>query len=460
MPAVGGMPNTPEEPVEPAVPEAALVISGQNSYWQVSDLTEGTGNASVTVNDTQEQQKWDGFGGTFNEKGWEAMSSLSEDDRTKVLQLLFDKSDGIGFRWGRIPIGSSDYASSRYSLDDTKMSNDYDMADFSLDRDREKLIPYIKAALEVNPDIKFWGSPWSPPPWMKDNNAYDRGNMKSDDTTLAAHALYLARFVEDYRKEGINVFAVHPQNEPGYAQDYPSCGWSGTQMAHYIGDILGPLFEMRGLDAEIWMGTLSNPDVDNGIGSTALGDAQAKPYIKGAGLQWGMSQHLGEFTNKGIPIWQTEHQCGNNPWEGGYNSQKAPNDHAYAEQGWGWLKTWIGGGVNAYMAWNMVLDTVGRSLDTVRPWNQNALIAIDTQAKKYILTPTYYLFRHFSQYVDEGAVRVGVSGGDALAFKNPDGTLVAVLHSSGGGQTTIAIGGKSYSFNIPAQGWATVNVAP
>ena len=58
-------------------------------------------------------------------------------------------------------MGASDYAMSWYTLDDT--AGDYAMANFSIARDREKLIPFIKAALQVKPDIHLWASPWVVP---------------------------------------------------------------------------------------------------------------------------------------------------------------------------------------------------------------------------------------------------------------------------------------------------------
>ena len=435
-----------------------LVTSGQGAYWQEGSLMQGGTTANVTVNTATKYQTWHGFGGTFNEKGWVALKALSEADRALAIRLLFDRADGAGFTHGRIPIGSSDYGNDRYSLNEE--DGDTDMSSFSIDRDKIDLIPYIKAALDVRSDIRFWASPWSPPTWMKDNNAFDKGNMKSDAATLGAHALYLARFVEEYEKEGITLEAIHPQNEPGYSQDYPSCLWSGATMATYIATHLGPLFAERLPDTEIWLGTMSNPN-DSNIVSTVMGNQTAKGYVKGIGLQWGMgdgnnpSSYASQY---GIPIMQSEHKCGNYPWESGYE-QTAPNDHDYAVESWGFFKNWIGKNVNSYMAWNMVLDTVGRSLDTVRPWAQNALLAVDVNAGTLVITPTYYLFRHLSQFVEPGAVRVATQGGDALAFENPDGSIVTMMYNSGGqaAATTLSVGGTMVQFTIPSRGWATVN---
>jgi glucosylceramidase len=451
-----------EEPPPDPVVEPALITSGENNYWQIGEPTMGSGAATVTVSPDQEQNDWHGFGGTFNEAGWEALSVLSAEDREKALRLLFDANEGAAFTMARIPIGSSDYGLSRYSLNDSQ-TPDPEMNNFSLDRDRMHLIPYIKAALEIQPDLVMWGSPWSPPPWMKSNNAFDRGNML--DEHFAAHALYLARFVEDYAKEGINVVAVQPQNEPGYLQDYPSCGWTGAQMTTYIRDHLGPLFAERLPDTQVWLGTLSNPQSDHAIGQAVVANAEAKAFLSGVGMQWGMQQHLGFYRQQGLTVMQTEHQCGNfppTPRSSQYESSPAPNNHAYALESWGLLYNWINGGVSAYLAWNMVLDTFGTNLDAVRPWNQNALLAVDTGARTLKITPTYYVFRHLAQYVEPGAKRVAAQGGQALAFKNPDGSVVTVLHNDGGAaaQTTLAVGSRSVQFEVPARGWATVNLQP
>jgi glucosylceramidase len=451
-PGAGGAPGTGGSP---PIPEPSLVTSGSGDYWKVGEVTEGGTTANVTVNDSDLKQDWLGFGGTVNEKGWEVLLALSEADRALALRLLFDKNEGAGFSYGRIPIGASDYAKDRYTLNET--DNDYEMANFSIERDKQLLIPYIQAAIAVKGDIKWWASPWTPPTWMKSNNAFDKGSMKSDAQTLGAHALYLHKFVDAYKAEGINVFAVHPQNEPGFEQDYPSCAWSGDTMKNYISTYLGP--ELEGTGIEIWLGTLSNSTADDTVGTATLNDAGAKKYIKGVGLQWGMIDKIGNYTGKGVPVMQSEHKCGNYPWLGGFVSGQAPNDQAYGEESWDLIKSWIEKGVSIYSAWNMVLDTKGFNMDTVRPWPQNALLTVDTSSKKLTLTPAYYVFRHVAQYVDPGAKRVGVSGGNALAFKNPDGDIVTILFNSGqsAAQTTLSVGGKMLQFSIPGRGWATVN---
>jgi glucosylceramidase len=439
------------------------------AYWVEADLVEGGGNATVTVDEGSTFQQWLGFGGTFNEAGWDALAVLDAATRDQAIRLLFSDSEGAGFDWGRIPIGASDYALSRYTLAETP--NDLTMESFSIERDRQMLIPYIKAAQAVKPDIRFWGSPWSPPAWMKDSNdingtdadasgngATFESHMLSDPSILQAHALYFARFIEEYAAEGIPIDHVHPQNEPGYATRYPSCLWDAGLLGTFVGDYLGPTLQDRGLSTEIWFGTLSNADTYSGHINGLNGSAAQ--YVTGVGLQWNTISNVGTLSNQGYLVMQTEHKCGNYPWETAtFNANQPPNDHAYGEESWGLVKQWLEAGVHIYSAWNMVLDTQGQNLDEQRPWPQNALLAVNRSTSELLVTPTYYVFRHLSQFVDPGATRIGVSGGDAVAFKNPDSSIVTVLYNSGGqdSPTTLAVGGTTVQFTIPARGWATVN---
>jgi glucosylceramidase len=451
----------------------SLVTTGNGAFWQEGELTEGGTTANVTVTNT-ENQTWKGFGGTFNEMGWDALLQLSEADRQRAIKLLFSKAEGAGFEWGRIPIGASDYAMSRYTLNDN--ANDLSMSKFSIERDKEKLIPFIKAAQAVNNKIKFWGSPWTPPPWMKDNNAYDRGSMKNTPENLTAHAQYFVKFVQEYEKEGIPIDHVQPQNEPGWQQDYPSCAWGPSDqtsanafLGTFVEQYLAPALQQAGVSASVWYGTLSNDNTFTQYWGNL--SASGRQLVKGVGLQWGTSGRIATIRSDApnLIIMQSEHQCGNYPWgsSSGYVTHKAtqsanenaPNDYNYGRESWDLIKKWIEGGVHIYSAWNMVLDQSGKSLDDSRIWHQNAPLVVNRQAKTLILTPTYHVFRHIAQFVDVDAKRLTVQGGNALAFKNPDGRLVAIVHNpnDNAANTVVSMGGKMFQVNIPAYGWATLN---
>src|SRR6187551_3643693 len=154
-------------PVDVALPD--VVTSADGAFWKTGTLTPTTsGTADVTADDASLKQRWDGFGGTFNEAGWDALAVLSDADRALAMKLLFDATDGANFAFGRLPIGASDYAMKRYTLAETK--DDFTMASFTIAQDKKLLIPFIKAGLAVKPDIRLWASPWTPPAWMKSNN--------------------------------------------------------------------------------------------------------------------------------------------------------------------------------------------------------------------------------------------------------------------------------------------------
>jgi glucosylceramidase len=445
-----------------------LVTSGPDGYWTTGGtVTEVPGaSADVTVTDTCTAQTWEGFGGAFNERGWEVLSMLSQADRERALQLLYG-DDGARFVFGRIPIGASDYATDRYTDDEVSGDTSDPLASFSIDRDMVRLIPYVKAAQAVRPGIRFWGSPWTPPTWMKQGpfssgnmvTPFDGGSIKTDDTTMSGLAQYLVKWVQAYAAQGITIEAVAPQNEPNYTGTYPTCGWSPAPYAKFIGQFLGPAVAQAGLTTRIMLGTLNGGGSDPSIVSTVMGDAAARSYVQVLGFQWGMQSHVGGARQYDLPIWQTEHRCGNYPWEMPFNAQSAPNDQAYAVESWGLIRDWIKTGVTAYNAWNMVLDTTGTGIDSTRVWPQDALLAVDVSSQTLIVTPAYYVFRHVSAFVAPGAKFVESSGGDALAFRNPDGSLVVVVYNAGAAKTmTLAARGKSLQFAVPGNGWATVAV--
>jgi glucosylceramidase len=457
----------------PALP--LVVTSAQNAYWRMGMLTTSTANATLTVDANTTFQTIEGFGGAFNEVGWRYLSMLSAADRTTALKLLFDRTDGANFLYGRIPIGASDYATTRYTDDESP--GDFSMAQFSINQDQMFLIPYVKAALATNPSIHLWGSAWTPPTWMKNgpfttSSAFDGGNMKGDAQTLEAFALYLTKWVQAYAQQGLTIEMVVPQNEPNYAQGYPSCIWSPTVFDTFVANHLGPMLAMQNVSTKIFLGTMSKTSSpgDTDVMAAVLGDANAMKYIGGFGMQWTM-QNNGALNFSGnasvasavssshLTIWQTEHQAGNYPWAGGFVSSRAPNDHAYGIESWGLIRNWLRAGANSYSAWNMVLDTGGLGNDTIRVWPQDSLLVVDTNARTVNATPAYYVFRHFSQYIQPGATRIATTGSlDSLAFKNPDGSIVTVIYNSGtsAAQTILSVGGAKLQFTVPASGFATV----
>lgn len=461
---------------QPGIIEPTLITSGPDDFWIEGDVVEQGTTADVEVDTTERFQTWHGFGGAFTEAGWTALEQLSQQDRELAMRLLFSKTDGAGFVWGRLPIGASSHASSRYTLCDFCDESNL-TTEFSIERDQQALVPFALAALEQNPDIKFFGIPWTPPPWMKENGAsYDGGMMQNDPTILDAYADYFVEWIEAYEAEGILIDHVQPQNEPDLVGDYPSCSWGVDTpfLGDFVEEHLIPGLSSAGLDTKVWYGALS--DYGEFASYWANLSATARGQVEGVSLQWGTLSHVSSvrLNTPDLLIMQAEHQCGNYPWSLNAAASKeaansstfwaaeAPNNYNYGVETWELLKDWIvepSDGVNVYLANHLVLDTIGRGLDIMRPWPQNSLLAVNLGDDSLQVTPAYYVFRHMSQYVDVGAVLVRAQGGDAVAFENPDGSVVTILYNEeqNPAPTTLSIDGTLVEFTIPAGGWATVN---
>jgi len=396
------------------------------------------------------EQTIDGWGGCFNELGWTALQTLPPEAREEGLRNLFEPSRGLNFTICRMPIGASDYATNWYSLDDTP--GDFDLQHFNLERDRTLLLPYIKAAMQFQPALKIWGSPWSPPAWLKINQTYNStgtNRMIQDELHLATHARYLAKYVQAYRAEGVNVFAVAVQNEPFASQVFPSCVWSPAELRDFIGKYVGPTFNREKVDAEIWLGTFNN-NLFSAF-DASLSDKSAAKYISAVGVQWAGKNSIAEINDHypKLKKVQTESECG----DGSFDWQAA-------EYTFSLMKHYFNHGVNLYTYWNMVLDETGRS---AWGWKQNALVTVNQAAGKPAYTPEFYLFKHFSHFVPAGSVKLESCGNfdDALAFRTPDGQVVLVLANKQNFAQSVGvkIGAQNLSAKLPPKSFNTFCLA-
>ena len=407
--------------------------SNENCPWAQKQYNEVPANADARLElDGREYQPMLGFGGCFNELGWRALSYLSEEDRENLLTQLFaDRDDCAHFSVCRLPVGANDYSFSWYSLDETP--GDYELKDFSLERDEQALIPYIKAAAKHTRDMLLMASPWSPPTWMKEPPVYNWGKLIPTEENLRAYAAYFVKFIEGYRDRGIDINQIHVQNEPVANQKFPSCMWTGQELKSFIRDYLGPALETAGLDTELWLGTINAPGCDYNrlifdkwatedydyFANEVLSDPRALKYISGVSYQWGGKiaiQRTFESWYPRIRLMQSENECGfgDNTWE-------------YAFYVWTMLKHYITNGAESYLYWNLVLEPEGKST-----WGdpQNALITVDPESGSFSFNPDFYVMKHFSHIIRRGALRLGLQGsfaGDSLVFKNPDGSLALEL---------------------------------
>ncbi len=461
--------------------ETEWVSTTEANHWErvvSQDLVGPATSPDVELLLDKEQQTIEGFGACFNELGWTSLSELSEEDRESIMKELFAPGVGANFTVCRMPVAANDFARNWYSYNET--DGDFAMENFSIDNDKETLIPFIKNAKEYNPDVKLWASPWSPPSWMKYNKHYAsrssagmaemvnrmmeqrraqgepempavgfmanaanpiyqndlpadpkrQGQEGTDmfiqeDEYLEAYALYFQKFIDGYKKEGINISMVMPQNEFNSAQVFPSCCWTAKGLSNFIGSYLGPAMEERGV--EIYFGTMER--AAEALVDTILQDEKSGKYVKGVGFQWAGKDALPGINKRypGLKMYQTEQECGD-----------GKNDWAGALHSWDLMKHYLNNGVSVYDYWNTSLFEGGISR---WGWAQNSLVVVDKATKDYRYSVEYYVMKHASHYVMPGAKKIEISGeyDDLIAFKNPDNSIVIVIANQDEANKTVNI---------------------
>lgn len=423
------------------------------------------GVVCVAVDVTAPGQSMDGVGGAFNELGWNALISLPEPQRAEVLRNLFDTKQGAALRFNRIPIGASDFATNAYSLDD--VTNDWKLKHFSIKRDEGCLIPYIKAAQAVNPEMKFHASPWSPPAWMKTNGKLTGGQLKSDDQTLKSHAAYFVKFLEAYAKHGIIISRLCPQNEPVNATAYPSCVVPGPLYAEAVTEWIVPAVRKSRLHTEVWAGTLNYyRPVDERHFETLLADEQMNQAIGGLSFQYTHLPWLREYHARypHLPIQMSESEC--------YNGNNSVDQALRDFQDFvGYTRT----GCQLFTFWNMVLAEPRKSS---WHWRQNSLVVIDKQTQTVTYEPSFALARFLGREIAPGSrylpatvttkddgigalnilpkqftfLQSNLAGGEqVVAFSRSGGGFVVILLNQGPPtRAQVKAGGKLFDATLPA----------
>ena len=439
----------------------SLIVVGQKTVEWVStteahpwvhqdqlNTVESSAMPDVTINSKAQLQSIQGFGGCFNELGWTSLSALSNVDKEAVFKELFEPGFGANFSICRMPVGANDFSRDWYSYDET--DGDFELKNFTIRNDRESLIPFIHEAQKFNPELILWASPWSPPSWMKWNKHYAcamtspkidqkfQNNLTSDkqgkestnmfiqeEPYFKTYAQYFGKFIQAYREEGIKISTIMPQNEFNSCQIFPSCTWTATGLATFIGKYLGP--EMRKLDVEVMFGTMER--ANEALVDTVLTDTRAGKFITGVGFQWAGKGAIAGIHKRypDLKLYQSEQECGN-----------GKNDWKYCCYTWGLMKHYLNSGANSYFYWNISLFEGGFSR---WGWQQNSLVTIDPQTKSFKFNHEFYLLKHLSHFVHPGAKLLQTEGvfNNLLAFRNLDKSIVIVVQNDTGADRTIIL---------------------
>src|SRR5580692_10679328 len=131
-----------------------------------SPLSAAPGSDQIQLNPGVKFQEILGFGGAFTDATCYMFNQLAPPAREQLFHEMFHPSE-MGLSVGRVCVGSSDYSTKVYSYDEGEP--DPELTRFSIEHDREYILPMLRQARQANPEMFVFSSPWSPPGWMKFN---------------------------------------------------------------------------------------------------------------------------------------------------------------------------------------------------------------------------------------------------------------------------------------------------
>ena len=451
---------------------------------QTKTFSEGKIVSEINLNPEVKLQTITGFGGAFTESSAYLLNQMSPEKRDQIIKAYFS-NEGAAYSLTRSHMNSCDFSLSNYSY--TAIEGDTELEHFSIDFDKDDLIPMIKAAQEASEDgFKLFASPWTAAPWMKDNNSWVGGKLKPEH--YSTWALFFSKYADAYKAEGIDIWGFTVENEPmGNGNNWESMVFSPEVMTLFVQKYLGPTLEAKGQEDLVILGFDQNRgDLKEWVDVMYKDEASSK-YYDGTAIHWYESTY--DYF----------------PEELQYAHHKAPNKHliqaeacvdsevpAWKDDAWYWSKEatdwgfdWrepakkylhpkytpvnryardiigcLNNRVDGWVDWNMVLDRQGGP-----NWFKNwcvAPIIVDQEQDEVYLTPLYYVMSHFSKFIRPGAVVIGAESSDtdlmATASKNPDGSIAIVVFNEGHSEKyfNLNLFAQTHSLSISPQALQTI----
>jgi glucosylceramidase len=404
---------------------------------------------AIVIDPSTTKQEILGFGGALTDATCYVISQLKEDERKAIMHDLF-AADAMALNVCRTTIGASDYSRTVYSYDESA-EPDPELKKFSIDHDKEYILPVLRDARKVNPELFLFSSPWSPPGWMKPNNSMLGGGMRK--LSFPPYANYFLKFLDGYQAEGVAIDAVTVQNEVDAEQDgrMPACLWAQEEEMEFVRNHLGPALRRSGRQTKIWVldhnynlwgraiGELSDPATSEFIDGIAwhgyVGEPSAMTRVHEA-----FPQKSAYWTEGGPDVKSPDYQTDYTHWAETFN---------------GILRNWA----RCITSWNLALDEKGKP--NVGPFSCGGVITVDNATHAVTKSGQYWAFAHYSKHVRRGARVIATDGvgGDAekgsgvshVGFRNPDGGYVVVLANRGAeAQVQLVMGSSAVSLDLPA----------
>ncbi len=424
-----------------------------NKLKKLTAFVSSDEKSTIKLLPEKQLQTITGFGGAFTESSAYLLNQLSIENRQKILQAYFG-SKGANYSLTRTHMNSCDFSLSNYSY--APVAGDKELENFSIQEDMDDLIPMIKDAMEVSEEgFKIFASPWTAPPWMKDNNHWVGGKLLPE--YYDSWALFFSKYIDAYREEGIDIWGLTVENEPhGNGNNWESMHYTPEEMTDFVQNYLGPKLEADGKGDVKILGYDQNREGLKEWVDVMFKDEASSKYYAGTAIHWYEStydyfpealQYAHEKSpNKyllqteacvdaEVPKWQDDDwYWRKEATDWGWDWAPADQKHLhpkyvptfrYARDIIGCLNNWVDG----WDDWNMVLDTQGGP-----NWFENWCVApviVDPEKDEVYFTPIYYVLVHFSKYIRPEAKIIGVENSDdslmVTAAKNPDGSIAVVI---------------------------------
>lgn len=429
---------------------------------------------TIKVDPEKQFQKITGFGGSFTEASAFLLNKISPANRKKVLEAYFSEA-GARYSLTRTHIASCDFSLSNYTY--AKVEKDIDLKHFTIQDDKTDLIPMILEAQKISTDgFKIIASPWTAPPWMKDNKSYVGGKLLPEYND--AFALYFSKYLTAYKKEGINIWGVTVINEPhGNGNNWESTLFSPKEMTDFVQNHLGPKLEKDGWGEVKIFGYDQNRAELKAWVDEMYRDEKSSKYFAGVAIHWYEStydyfpdalqyahkkapgKHIIETegcVDSEVPKWKDDKwywQKEATDWGFDWAVEKDRHLHPkyapvnrYATDIIGCLNNYVDGWVD----WNMVLDTQGGP-----NWFKNWCVApviVNPDKDEVYFTPLYYVMAHFSKFMRPEAVKIGCEINHkevmATAVQNPDGSIVLAVFNPTNEKFNISINLKKQTLTL------------
>jgi glucosylceramidase len=436
-----------------------------HSLTKIPTLKSATNSIKISINPQEKFQKITGFGGSFTQSTAYLLNKLSAANRKKIIDGYFS-ANGANYSLTRTHINSCDFSTHQYAYNTT--AGDTSLNQFDISEDEKGIIPMIKEAQKASKDgFKLIASPWTAPPWMKDNNNWVGGKLlpKYYDTW----ALYFSKYFTAFKKHNINFWGITVENEPhGNGNNWESMLYSPKEMTDFVEFHLGPKLEKDGYGKIKILGYDQNRAGIKEWVDEMYRSSNASKYYAGLAVHWYEStyDYFGEalqYAHKknpskhlinteacidsDVPAWKNDSWYWSKEatdWGWDWASEKEKSLHPkyapvfrYATDIIGCLNNYVDGWID----WNMVLNKQGGP-----NWFKNwcaAPVLVDEDKDEVYFTPLFYTMAHFSKFIRPGATRIGFTNPDkdlmVTAAKNVDGSIAVVIFNETENSKNIAL---------------------